>query len=54
MNTWVLPEFCCMDLVANLIKCIEDEAERRLVICYAYLPYDSEEPPPTREMEELV
>jgi len=43
-----------MDLVANLIKCIEDGAERRLVICYAYLPYDSEEPPPTREMEELV
>jgi len=43
-----------MDIVANLIKCIEDRAERRLVICSAYLPYDSEDPPPSREMEELV
>jgi len=29
-------------------------AERRLVGCSAYLPYDSEGPPPSREMEQLV
>jgi hypothetical protein len=28
--------------------------ERRLVVCSAYLPYDSEDPLPTRELEKLV
>jgi hypothetical protein len=28
--------------------------QRRLVICSAYLPYDSEDPPLSRELEELV
>jgi len=26
----------------------------KLVICSAYLPYDSEDPPPSKELEELV
>jgi hypothetical protein len=26
----------------------------KLVICFAYLPYDSEDPPPSKELEELV
>jgi len=51
-NAWVLPDFSCRDLVAILMKYIEDGAERRLVVCSAYLPYDSEDPPPSREMEE--
>ena len=37
-----------MYLVAVLIRCIEDGAERRLVICSAYLPYDSEDPLPVK------
>jgi hypothetical protein len=28
--------------------------ERCLVVCCAYLPYDSKDPPPTKELEELV
>ena len=32
----------------------EDGAERRLVVCSAYLPYDSEDPPPSWELEDLV
>jgi hypothetical protein len=36
------------------VKYVEGEAERRLVVCSAYLPYDSEEPTPSRELEELV
>jgi hypothetical protein len=28
--------------------------EKRLVVCSAYLPYDSEDPHPSRELEELV
>jgi len=54
MNAWVLPGFSCRALIAILIKYIEDGAERHLVVCSAYLPYDSEDPPPSREMEELV
>jgi len=54
LNAWVLPGFSCRDLVVILIKYIEDGAERRLVTCSAYLPYDSEDLRPSREMEELV
>ena len=54
MNALVLPEFSCRELVAILIQYIEDGAERRLVVCSAYLPFDSENPPPSREIEELV
>jgi len=50
----VLPGFSCRDLVAILVKYIEDGAERRLVVCSAYLPYDSEDPPPSREIEEIM
>jgi hypothetical protein len=46
--------FACRDLVAVLVKYNKDGAERRLVVCSAYLPYDSEDPPPSRELEELV
>ena len=48
MNAWVLPGFSCGDLVAILVKYTEDGAERRLVVCSAYLPCDSEDPPPVK------
>jgi len=54
MNVWVLPGFSCRDLVTVLVKYIEDGAERRLVVRCAYLPYDSEDPLPSRELEELM
>jgi len=54
MNIWELPGFSCRDLVAVLVKYDEYGAERRLVVCSAYLPYDSEDPPPSRELEDLV
>jgi hypothetical protein len=54
MTNWMLPGFSCRDLVAVLVKYLEDETERRVVICSAYLPYDSEDPPPTKELEELI
>jgi hypothetical protein len=34
--------------------CNKGELGRRLVVCSAYLPYDSEDPPPPREFEELM
>jgi hypothetical protein len=54
MNIWMLPGFSFRDLVAVQIKCDEGEAERILVVCSAYLPFDSEDLPPTRDFEELV
>ena len=41
MDIWALPEFSYRDLVAVLVKYMEDGAERHLVVCSAYLPYDS-------------
>jgi len=54
MNIWVLPKFSCRDVIAVLVKYNEDGAERRLVVCSAYPPHDSEDPPPSRELEELM
>jgi hypothetical protein len=50
----MLPGFSCKDLVAVLIKYKQRGAERRLVVCSAYLPCDSENPSPSKELEELV
>jgi hypothetical protein len=36
------------------VKCIEGGVVRHLVVFSAYLPYDSEDPPPMRKLEELV
>jgi hypothetical protein len=54
MNIWELSGFSCRDLVAVLVKYDEDGAERRLVVCSAYLPYDSEDPLPSRELEDFM
>jgi hypothetical protein len=54
MTTWLLPGFSCRGLVAVLINYNEDGAKRRLVVCSAYLPYDTEDPPLLKDLEELV
>jgi hypothetical protein len=54
MNLWLPPVFSCRDLVAVLVKYYEERAERRTVVCSAYLPYDSTDPRPSRELEDLV
>jgi hypothetical protein len=54
MTSWMLPGFSCRDLIAILVKYLEGETERRVVTYSAYLPYDSEDPPPTGELEELM
>jgi hypothetical protein len=53
-TTWMLPGFSCRDPVAVLIKYNEEGVEQHLVVCSAYLPYDSEDPPPSKEFEDLV
>jgi hypothetical protein len=54
MHSWLLTGFSCRDLVAVFVKYLEDGTERRVVICSAYLLYSSEDPPPTKELEELM
>ena len=54
MNIWMLLEFSSRDRVAALINYNEGETERRLVVRSADPPYDSDDPPPGRDFEELV
>ena len=54
MNASVLQGFSGRDLSAILLKYIEDGTERRLVVSTACLPSDSENPLPSRELEDLV
>lgn len=48
MNILMPPGFYCRELVAIQINYNEGKAEKRLVVCSAYLPYDSKDPPPAR------
>jgi hypothetical protein len=50
----MLPGFSCRDLVTVLINYNDDEAERWLVVCSDYLPYDSEDPHLSKEFVELM
>jgi hypothetical protein len=50
VNIWMLPGVSYRDLVAVLINYNEDEAERWLVVCSAYLFYDSKNPVRQRSM----
>jgi hypothetical protein len=50
----MLPGFSCRDLVVVLIKYNEEGAKRRLVVCFAYLSYDSKDPPLSKEVAKLA
>jgi endonuclease/exonuclease/phosphatase (EEP) superfamily protein YafD len=54
MNIWMPTGFSFSDLVSVQIKYDEDEAKRSLLVCSAYLPFNSEDLPQTREFEELL
>ncbi|XP_046142824.1 uncharacterized protein LOC123988083 [Osmia bicornis bicornis] len=49
-----LNEFCTTDLSAVKVKLNLGGNTSELVVCSAYLPYDSEDPPPTRELRALI
>ncbi|XP_029054158.1 uncharacterized protein LOC114881513 [Osmia bicornis bicornis] len=49
-----LNEFCTADLSAVKVKLNLGGNTSELVVCSAYLPYDSEELPPTRELRALI
>jgi hypothetical protein len=50
----MLPGLSGRELVAVMDRYLEGGMERRVVVCSAYLPYDSKDPPPSKELEELV
>ena len=54
LNALRLGEFCTRDLTAVLIESKMGGNTEKIVVCSAYLPYDSEEPPPTRELRVLM
>ncbi|XP_044759169.1 uncharacterized protein LOC123316922 [Coccinella septempunctata] len=53
LRAQLLTNFCFRDLVAvQILDC--RGPLKNLVVCSAHLPYDSPDPPPSRELEELV
>jgi hypothetical protein len=53
-TAWMLPGFSCRNLVAVLINYNEEGVERRVVVRSAYLPYDLEDPPQSKEFMDLL
>jgi hypothetical protein len=49
MNLWVLLDLFYGVLVVVLVKYF-DGTERKMVVCSAYLPYDSEDPPQSKDL----
>ncbi|KAG8232932.1 hypothetical protein J437_LFUL011041 [Ladona fulva] len=49
-----LPQFSSMDLAAAVLSFQKRNMIRRIVICSSYLPYDAPDPPPNRDLEDLV
>lgn len=54
INAAVVPNFCFRDLVAVLIRYTVAGEEREVIVCSAYLPYDSPTPPPSEELVALI
>jgi hypothetical protein len=50
----MLPGLSGRFMVAGMVRYLEEGTERRLVVYSPYQPYDSEDPPPSKELEELV
>jgi hypothetical protein len=53
MTSLLLPGFSSRDLVAVLVKYLENGMGRRIAFCPAYTPLASKDPP-TKDLEELV
>ncbi|XP_011313427.1 uncharacterized protein [Fopius arisanus] len=49
-----MANFCHRDLVAVMVQVHGEGPTEDMVLCSAYLPHDSAELPPTRELQELV
>jgi hypothetical protein len=54
INTLPLLEFCSRDATTVRITYIYGGGCEELIVASAYLPYDSDEPPPTKEVRDAI
>ncbi|PNF26374.1 hypothetical protein B7P43_G17902 [Cryptotermes secundus] len=54
VNALPLLELCSRDATAVRITYLYQEGSKELIIASVYLPYDSDEPPPTKEMRDII
>jgi hypothetical protein len=54
INALPLLEFCSMDATTVRITYTYGGVNRELVVSSAYLPYDSDEPPPSKEVKDII
>jgi hypothetical protein len=54
INALPLLEFCSWDTTSVRIIYTYGEGNRELVVSSAYLPYDSDEPPPSKEVKGII
>jgi ribonuclease HI len=54
INAVLLPKFSSRDLTTIKIKHNDGNGYKEIICCSVYLPYDSDTPPPTRELSEVI
>jgi hypothetical protein len=54
MHATPIPVLCSMDVAAILVTYSANGEGRTVVLCSAYLLYDSAEPQPSRKMVEVI
>jgi hypothetical protein len=54
LNTLPLLEFSSRDTTTVRVTCTHGGSSKELIITSAYLPYDSDEPPPTKEVRDTI
>jgi hypothetical protein len=54
INALPLLELCSRDATTVRITYTYRGRSEELIVASAYLPYDSEEPPPTKEMRDII
>jgi hypothetical protein len=54
VHAFSLSELCSLDVTSVRVTYIRGVSKRELTVTSAYLPYDSEEPPPSKGLREVV
>jgi hypothetical protein len=54
INALPLLEFCSRDATTVRLTYTFGGGNRELVVTSAHLPYDSDEPPPTKEVRDII
>jgi hypothetical protein len=54
LNALPLFEFCSRDATKARVTYAHGGSSKELIVASAYLPYDADEPPPTREVRDII